>query len=105
MVVTNARKPLVSRPVARLAAAFAALSFACAAVAQNAPGPPLGVAPATAPQLQTPTAQPLQPANPPGLFGTIGRWVDQSIGNVTAGLNTAREAVGDLGGQASEAAK
>jgi hypothetical protein len=94
----------------------AALSFACGALAQSTPAPQLGVAPAAqpepvppvppAPQVPAlpPDAQPASPS-PPGLFGAIGRWVDTSIGSVTSGLSSARDAVGGLGDQASEAAK
>src|SRR5262245_13910667 len=90
------------------------LCGACAAWAQTTPAPQLGVAPApqaepAAPEAILPTpppdVQPAPPSSPPGLFGAIGRWVDTSIDSVTSGLSSARDAVGGLGDQASEAAK
>ncbi|MFL4970535.1 MAG: hypothetical protein ACJ8EU_17540 [Xanthobacteraceae bacterium] len=104
---------LVPALLIHCAVGAAALSFACAALAQSTPAPQLGVAPAAqpeavpaAPQMPalSPDVQPPSPS-PPGLFGTIGRWVDTSIGTVTSGLSSARDAVGGLGDQASEAAK
>jgi hypothetical protein len=92
----------------------AVLSFACSAVAQSTPPAQLGVAPAAQPEIvpsepqvpaPPPDVQPASPSSPPGLFGAIGRWVDTSIGSVTSGLSSARDAVGGLGDQAGEAAK
>jgi len=106
MIDSNARNHLVSRLPPRLAAAVVALSLVGAAVAQNAPDPQSGVAPATDPPTQAappPPPPPVPPPpqqsqQPPGMFAAIGRWVDGTIGSVTTGL-------GDLGGQAGEAAK
>ena len=91
-----------------------AVSCAGTVFAQSVAPAPTEVAPAAQPEAvpaEAPTAilppdvQP--PASPvrPGLFGAIGRWVDTSIGTVTSGLGSARDAVGGLGDQASEAAK
>src|SRR5437870_4973492 len=101
MIVTNSRQILAGTVLPPLAAGAAALFLSCAAVAQNAPGPQLDVAPATEPQPPTAPsqAQPPQRSNPPGLFAVIGRWVDDSIGNMTSGWNSARDAVGGLGDQ------
>ena len=48
-----------------------------------------------------------QTAPPPqrGVFGAIGRWVDESIANVKSGIGAAREGSDGLGEQAGEAAK
>jgi hypothetical protein len=90
----------------RIAGALVLL-VASAAHAQVAPSQ-LGVAPAGAPQQISPSAEPAAsaaPAHRPGLFGTIGRWMDDSISNVTSGWSSAREAVGGLGTRAGDAAK
>jgi hypothetical protein len=90
----------------RIAGALVLL-VASAAHAQMAPSQ-LGVAPAGAPQQISPSAEPAAsaaPAHRPGLFGTIGRWMDDSISNVTSGWSSAREAVGGLGTRAGDAAK
>jgi hypothetical protein len=83
-----------------------AVFLACAAAAQQN-APQLGVAPDTEPQQQA--APPAEPARPqpsgPGLFGTIGRWLDDSIGGVAAGWSTARDTVGNIGSQATDAAR
>jgi hypothetical protein len=99
MIVTT-RQIFLAGVLAHVAAG--ALIFA--AVAQNAPDPPLHVAPATEPQVPPP-GEPQQRSSSPGLFGAIGRWVDDSIGAMTSGFNTARETVGGLGDRASDAAK
>jgi hypothetical protein len=112
MIVATRTRPVPALLIHYVIGA-AALSFPCAAFAQSSPAPQLGVAPAaqpepapTAPQPPAlpPNAQPTPPSRP-GLLGAIGRWVDTSIGSVTSGLNSARDAVGGLGDQASEAAK
>jgi hypothetical protein len=112
MVVSHTR--FVPALLVHCAIGAAALSFACAALAQSIPAPRLGVAPATQPDAGVPESQapapppdvqPALPSRPPDLFGAIGRWVDTSIGSVTSGWNSARDAVGGLGDQASEAAK
>jgi len=101
---------LVPALLIHCAVGAAALSFACAALAQSTPAPQLGVAPAAQPEAvpqmpaRSPDVQRPSPS-PPGLFGAIGHWVDTSIGTVTSGLSSARDAVGGLGDQASEAAK
>jgi len=84
-----------------------ALFSAWAALAQSTtpltgPGgePSLQALPADPP----PSAVPARPAQP-GLFGTVGRWMDDSIGNMTSGWNNARSAIGGWTGQAGEAAK
>jgi hypothetical protein len=113
-MIVASRRRFVRAPLIRWAIGAAALSFACAAFAQSTPAPQLGAAPAAQPEPVPPAPQPpalapdVQPASPsgsPGLFGAIGRWVDTSIGSVTSGLGSARDAVGGLGDQASEAAK
>jgi hypothetical protein len=111
MIASSLRKSPIHALLVHVAIGAAALPFACAAFAQSTPQ--LGVAPAAQPEPVPPEAQPpalppeAQPAPPsrPGLFGAIGRWVDTSIGTVTWGWNSARDAVGGLGDQASEAAK
>jgi len=121
MIVTDARTIWVAG-VARAAAAGAlVLLLGCAALAQSEPPLQLGVAPAgdspaqTAPAPTAPAPTPLAPpapgeapaerSNPSGLLGAIGRFFDDSMDNMASGWNSARDAVGDLGGQATEAAK
>jgi hypothetical protein len=103
------------------ASAAALLLYACAALAQSAPQSPgpqspaaptqilpeprLDVAPTTDPQAVPPAASAQPPANAPGLLSGIGRWFDQSIDNMTNGLNSARDTVGSLGDKAGEAAR
>src|SRR6266849_6354748 len=94
MTVTTSGTRIIGGVLAHLAAGAVAILFACAAAAQSAPQ--LGVAPAAEPQPR---------AKPPGLFGTIGRWVDDSIAGMSSGWRNARTAVGDLGDQATGAAK
>jgi hypothetical protein len=103
MTVTTSGTPVVGSVLAHLAAGAVAISFACAAAAQSAPQ--LGVAPATESQPLPPSAEPQPRSKPPGLFGTIGRWVDDSIAGMNSGWRNARTAVGDLGDQATGAAK
>jgi len=106
-VHTRAMQVLIAWAIGALA-----LSCAAAAFAQSTPAPQLDIAPTAQPEalpaeppLLTPDVQPSAPATPPGLFGAIGHWMDTSIDTVTSRLNSARDAVGGLGDQASEAAK
>jgi hypothetical protein len=81
---------------------------AFAAHAQTAAPTSLGVAPGAPPQDSAsapPPAPPSAAAPKPGLFGAIGRWMDDSLGNVTSGWGSAREAVGGIGNRAGDAAK
>ncbi len=103
MTVTTSGTHIIGGVLAHLAAGAVAILFACAAAAQGAPQ--LGVAPATESQPLPPQAEPQPRAKPPGLFGTIGRWVDDSIAGMSSGWRNARTAVGDLGDQATGAAK
>jgi hypothetical protein len=104
MTVTDHWRNVVRGGLAPLALAAVVL-FACGAMAQTQAPPQLGVAPGD-PQQQAVTV-PDAAAKPPkpGLFGTIGRWLDDSIGGVAAGLGSARETVGNIGSQATDAAK
>ena len=98
---------LIVNALACLAGAFVML-VACAAHAQTGAPTQLGVAPAGAPQQIAPSAEPAPPPMPaqrPGLFGAIGRWMDNSVTNVTSGWGSARDAVGGLGSRAGDAAK
>jgi len=113
MIVT-ARRILLTGVLA----GFAGAAMILAAMAQSAPGQ-LGVAPApeppsappppaAAPAAPVPAApgQPMQiqPGQPsePGMFGTIGRWFDDSIDSMTSGWNAT---VGSIGDRATDAAK
>ena len=108
MIVT-ARQLLLTGVLAWLAGGTMTL----AAVAQSVPGQ-LDVAPAAEPPAPQPpaAAPPAPPAPPlqiqpgrsrgPGLFGTIGRWFDDSLDTMTSGWNAT---VGSLGDRASDAAK
>jgi len=84
------------------------IGTACVTLAAAQSTPQFGVAPGE-PQLQSmptePEAAPAPRSDGPGLFTALGRWVDDSIGSVTSGLNNARNAVGGLGTQANEAAQ
>lgn len=56
------------------------------------------------PAEETATAAAEQPPPPRGLFGNIGRWVDDSLAGVTSRLKGANEQLGAVGGQAAGAA-
>jgi hypothetical protein len=102
MIVASSRAHRVMR---RLAPGAAVILFACAAAAQSQ-SPQLGAVPATEPQMQElPQTEPPPRSRPTGLFGAIGRWVDDSIATVATGWGSARDAVGGFGGQATEAAR
>ena len=103
MIVTDCRN-IVCTGLARLLPAAVAVLFACAAAAQNAPAQP-GAVPAGEPQQQAVPAD--APSGPPkpGVFGAIGRWLDDSMGSVAAGVGSARDTVGNIGSQATDAAK
>jgi hypothetical protein len=104
MIVTNHWRTVVRTGLAHLALGAVTVFFACAAAAQ-AQAPQLGVAPSE-PQQQGVTAPDAASGPPkPGLFGTIGRWLDNSIGGVAAGLGSARDTVGNIGSHATDAAK
>jgi hypothetical protein len=105
MTVTSSRAPLLNRALAHGAAGAIVILFACAAAAQSQ-DPQLGAVPATEPQIQQlPQTEPPPRSRPTGLFGAIGRWVDDSIATVATGWSSARDAVGGFGGQATEAAR
>ena len=52
-----------------------------------------------------PPMRPRHSRTTPGLFGAIGRWLDNSVGGVAAGWSSARDTVGNIGSQATDAAK
>ena len=58
-------------------------------------------------QLEPPAAAPAPPLQPgpTGPFGTIGRFIDESLQGLGQGLKGAREQVDDLTGRAGSAAK
>jgi hypothetical protein len=106
MIVTNHWRNVVRTALAHLALGAMTVMFACAAAAQTQAPPQLGVAPAGEPQQQGSAAPDAAPGPPkPGLLGTIGRWLDDSIGGVASGLGSARDTVGNIGAQATDAAK
>jgi hypothetical protein len=75
-----------------------------AAEAAPAPAPPLQVAPApSAVDAAPPPAAPQ--TNRPGFIDTFGRWMEDSANAAKSGLDSARNAIGNLGGQAGGAAK
>jgi hypothetical protein len=102
MTVTDHCRIIVRTRLARLLPAAVAVLFACAAAAQNAPAQ-VGVAQGGEQQAVPADAPPGPPK--PGVFGTIGRWLDDSIGSVAAGFGSAKETVGSIGTQANDAAK
>jgi hypothetical protein len=107
VIVTSHWRNVVRTGLARLALGAVTMLFACVAAAQAQAPTQHGVAPASEPQQQEGTAPDAAPAGPskPGLFGTLGRWLDDSIGGVAAGLGSARDTVGNIGAQATDAAK
>jgi hypothetical protein len=74
-----------------------------AASAQSVSDPPPETPLSAEPVPPPPDGPPKPPA--PDLFGTLGRWVDDSLGQVTSGWNNARETVGGFGERATDAAK
>jgi len=65
------------------------------------------VAPAGAqepPKSEPPAVEPAPPA-PAGPFGTLGRFIDESLQNFGRGLKGAREQMDDITGRAGDAAK
>jgi hypothetical protein len=109
MSVTVCRRLMITGARAQLAGALMLVAFA--AHGQTSAPMPLGATPGTPPQDSAPAPQPATPPGAPastpkpGLFGAIGRWVDNSIGNVSSGWSSARDAVGGIGGKAGDAAK
>jgi hypothetical protein len=108
MTVTNRCTHLVRAVLGHLLPGTVAVLFACAAAAQNAPALQPGAA--GEPQQQavpSPDVAPPQPDRPnrPGLLGAIGRWLDDSIGGVAAGMSSARDSVGNIGAQATDVAR
>jgi hypothetical protein len=101
MIVTHSRRIVFNAALAHWA--IGALLFAGTAFAQTDANPQPDVAPLAPATEPAPESQ--RRPSAPGLFGAIGRWVDESIGQVTSGWNTARDSVGGLGDRASEAAK
>ena len=78
--------------------AGAILLGAAAAVAQDSntqPPPATGDAPAAQPD----------PSENRGLFGNIGRWLDEQTSNLKSGLSSAGSKVGNIGQEAGAAAK
>ena len=93
------RRPARASTAARCAAALAIALLACSSArAEQA------VAPSQAPNATPPGVTPT-PASRPGLLDTIGRLFDDSVDSVKAGLDSARDTLGGLGGQAGGAAK
>jgi hypothetical protein len=93
-------------PIARacgLAAALAAALVVCAglAAAEEAQSPPAGQAPAANPAPPPPAALP----TPPEIITAIGRFIDQSIANVGAGMRGAGDTLGGATSAAGELAK
>jgi hypothetical protein len=106
MTITRHCRNALCAGLARLVPAAVAMLLACAAAAQNAPAPQPGGAPGSEPQQQAAAPADAQSGPPkPGLFGRIGRWLDDSIGGVAAGLGGARDTVGAIGTTATDAAK
>ena len=108
MIVTNHCMNPVRTVLGHLLPGVLVLLFACAAAAQTAPAPQLRAP--VEPQQQVvapPDVAPPQPDRPdrPGLFGAIGRWLDDSIGGVAAGMGSARDTVGNIGAQATDVAR
>jgi hypothetical protein len=104
MTVTGHWRNVVRTGLTHLALGAVTLFFACVAVAQTQAPPQPGVAP-NEPQQAASAPDAASGPPKPGLFGTIGRWLDNSIGGVAAGLGSARETVGNIGAQATDAAK
>jgi hypothetical protein len=91
------RRPARASTAARCAAALAIALLACSGTrAEQA------VAPSQAPNATPPG---VTPPSRPGLLDTIGRVFDDSVDSVKAGLDSARDTLGGLGGQAGGAAK
>jgi hypothetical protein len=109
--VTTCRRHPASAALVRLAIAGLASCWTVVASAQSTP--PAGTPAAVQPQLQAvpseppPTAagqaQPRQ--NAPGLFAAIGRWMDDSVGNMTSSWKNTRSVIDGIGDRASDAAK
>jgi hypothetical protein len=108
MSVTIGRRMILNGARAQLAGAVIMLA-AFAAQAQTGAPPSLGVAPGTPAHDSAPAVEPAPPpgapAPKPGLFGALGRWMDDSLGSVTSGWSNARDAVGGIGDRAGDAAK
>jgi hypothetical protein len=106
MTVTEDARNFARGMLVHVVPGAVAVVFACAAAAQNAPAPQPGAAPAGT-QYQQEVATDAAPPQPhrPGLFGTLGRWLDDSVGGVAAGWSNARDTVGNIGSQATDAAK
>ena len=77
--------------------------LSAAASAQSVTEPP-PEAPVSAEPAPPPPDTPPNPAVP-NPFGTLGRWIDDSLGQVTSGWNNARATVGDFSERATDAAK
>jgi hypothetical protein len=93
------RRPARASTAARCAAALAIALLACSGARAEQV-----VAPSQAPNATPPGVAPT-PASRPGLLDTIGRVFDDSVDSVKAGLDSARDTLGGLGGQAGGAAK
>jgi hypothetical protein len=77
------------------------LALACFAAALLAPA---GAQEPPSAQPEPPATAPA-PAPQPGPFGTIGRFIDESLHGLGQGLKSAREQVDDITGRAGNAAK
>jgi hypothetical protein len=72
------------------------VGLAAGAAPQNAPEP--------APDPVARTDSENAPPDSSGVLSTLGRWLDNSVSGVRSGLSSARNAVGEIGSQAGDAA-
>ena len=110
MAVATSRIAFIKAP-ASIMAGVVVLLLNHAAVAQSVE-PRFQVAPATepqapvtSPQAEPPQAEPPRAVSRPGVFGTVGRWLDESLAGVSSGWHSARDAVGGIGTQAGDVAR
>ncbi len=105
----NANVAGKARTLAALACGGACIIalWAGAATAQDTPAQP-----APLPLAQSPATQPASPpaaATPPppnaGVFGAIGKWVDDALAGVTESLDNARGTLDDAAGRAGDTAR
>jgi len=87
----------------RLALPSAAILVAFAAMAQDSR--PTQPAPQVAQPPQAAQPDPLPRPSEPGLFGAVGRFIDESITGMTSGIKGAHDSIGQATGRAGEAAK
>jgi hypothetical protein len=105
MTVTNRCTNLVRTGLGHLLPGAVAVFFACAAAAQDAPAPQLRATGEPQQQAVSPADVASPQPDRPSLFGPIGRWLGDSIGGVAAGMSSARDTVGNIGAQATDAAR